>query len=364
MYSYDRVLVKRIAILTVLLFFFGGAMAEVMRVCVPVADVRSKLEITPSGLTGSLFSGDIGCQETQLMYGEPVEIIEILGDWYKIIASDQEKCDRVWGTWSGYSGYVLASALALSDSFKPNAYVSSLSASIFADSNKDSPIIMKIPMGSRIQVCEQNESWFKVTLVDGKTGYVKKDSIYMSGYTLLSDIGDSLVKKTRLFLGMPYVWGGTCPLDSANNNVSSVDCSGLTYLVHLALGIKIPRDAHDQYLKSKKIKSGADLKLGDLIFFARTKESPRMNHVMMYSGNGKLIEASGFGFSKAKQIYDINFDISQVGTREISFDKYISKTINFLKSGDEFELECFNSKENKMVKEQRYIFFGTFISTN
>jgi hypothetical protein len=239
--------------------------------------------------------------------------------------------------------------------------VSSLWASIFTEPKKNSKIILKFPMGSRLQVYEYNEFWYKVTLVDGKTGYIKKDSVFMSGDTLMPDIRDALVKKARLFLGMPYVWGGTCPLDGANNNVTSVDCSGLTYLVHLTLGMKIPRDAHDQYLKSKKILTGADLKPGDLIFFARTLQNPSMNHVMIYCGNGKLIEASGFGFSKAKQVYDINFDASQVGTREVFFEKYIGNPIDLVKSGDSFELEYFSNKENKMVKEQRYIFFGTFI---
>jgi len=355
---------KRVVILVSVLFFFGAMMAEVMHVCVPVANVRSKQEGAPLGLTGFLFSGDIGCQETQLIYGEHVKIIETLGDWYKIIALDQEKRDRVLGTWSGYPGYVLAAALASPNSFKPNAYVSSLWASIFTEPKKSSKIIMKIPMGARIQASKHNETWFEVTLVDGKTGYVKNNSIFVQGDTALPDIRNSLVKNARLFLNMPYVWGGTCPLDSANNNVTSVDCSGLTYLVHMAQGIKIPRDAHDQYVKSKEIKSGSDLKFGDLIFFARTKENPRMNHVMIYCGNGKLIEASGFGFSKAKQVYDIKFDASQVGVREVSFEKYIGKSIDETNSGDPFFLPYFNEKENKMVKEQRYIFFGSFISPN
>ncbi len=348
---------KRLAIFTFLLCFFNGVVAKSMRVCVTIADVRAKTECMPHGLSGFLFSGDIGCEETQLMYGESVDVIEQQGDWYKIVASEQEKYDKVLGGWFGYSGYVLASTLSSSNSFNPNAYVSSLWTDIFSSADKKSSKIMKVSMGAQLQVSSysKNDEWYKVSLVSGKTGFVLKKDCLCVGNSFPFN-GLSLVKKAHSFLGVPYVWGGVSP--------GGVDCSGLMRLVYASCGIKVPRDAHDQYLKSKEIVSGSDLKAGDFIFFARTKENPRMNHVMMYCGDGSLIESVGFGFSAAKQVHDTQFDISQIGVRKILFEEYIGLSLDKLKSGDSFELSCFSSKENKMVKEKRYIFFRSSIFPN
>lgn len=82
-------------------------------------------------------------------------------------------------------------------------------------------------------------------------------------------------------LGKPYVWGATGP--------NSFDCSGLMQYSFEQAGKDLPRTAAAQSKVGDKV-SMDDLKPGDLIFLY----SP-VSHVVMYVGNGKVIEAPNSG---------------------------------------------------------------------
>jgi cell wall-associated NlpC family hydrolase len=93
-------------------------------------------------------------------------------------------------------------------------------------------------------------------------------------------------------LGVRYKWGGTSPK-------TGFDCSGYTQYVYEKSGIKIPRTAAQQRDASQRI-SHAQLQVGDLIFF---KTGARSNHVGIYIGNGKFIQAgSGNGRVKIERL--------------------------------------------------------------
>jgi cell wall-associated NlpC family hydrolase len=66
------------------------------------------------------------------------------------------------------------------------------------------------------------------------------------------------------FLGLRYLWGGTSD--------AGVDCSGLVHRSWRALGVVLPRDAHDQAAHVDPV-SLDDVRPGDLYFFARPGES-------------------------------------------------------------------------------------------
>lgn len=61
------------------------------------------------------------------------------------------------------------------------------------------------------------------------------------------------------FLGAPYLWGGRTP--------SGVDCSGLTQLVFILMGIYLPRDAHQQAAEGDAVELLDLSEPGDLAFF-------------------------------------------------------------------------------------------------
>lgn len=87
-------------------------------------------------------------------------------------------------------------------------------------------------------------------------------------------------------VGKPYVWGGIGP--------RGYDCSGLTSQAYKAGGIYVPRTAGAQRLVGTKV-DGTWLP-GDLIF-PRAPSSPSGNHVVMYIGGGRVVEAPRTGLN-------------------------------------------------------------------
>jgi len=98
-------------------------------------------------------------------------------------------------------------------------------------------------------------------------------------------LGPDAVALAREYLGWPYAWGGSSP-------TTSFDCSGLVQWVYGQLGVALPRTAQAQYDATDRI-SEADLRPGDLIFFAQTYPDPNdwITHIGIYGGDGLMINA-------------------------------------------------------------------------
>jgi hypothetical protein len=99
---------------------------------------------------------------------------------------------------------------------------------------------------------------------------------------------DKMVKQLQ---GTPYVW--------AEEGPDYFDCSGFTYYLYGSMGIELPRTAREQAKVGKRV-SFKNLKYGDLIFFATSKNRHRITHVGMYLGNGWFTHAST---AKSKVVY-------------------------------------------------------------
>lgn len=95
-----------------------------------------------------------------------------------------------------------------------------------------------------------------------------------------SGVRQSLLEFAAQFAGNPYVWGGTSLTNGA-------DCSGFVQSVYEAYGYDLPRTSRDQSQFGIKIEP-EDARPGDLIFYA---ENGVVNHVVIYAGGGKTIEA-------------------------------------------------------------------------
>lgn len=130
-------------------------------------------------------------------------------------------------------------------------------------------------------VGEAEDGWQKVTLADGREGYVQAallDEYYTQPYSTDEDeLRRRLVKTAYLYFDTHYRWGGKSPM--------GIDCSGLTSMVYMLNGILIYRDA--------QIKEGfpiheipfEEMKPGDLIYLK--------GHIAMYIGNHEYIHSTG-----------------------------------------------------------------------
>jgi hypothetical protein len=90
-------------------------------------------------------------------------------------------------------------------------------------------------------------------------------------------------------VGKPYVWGATGP--------NTYDCSGLILRAFQAAGIDLPRVSRDQFDAGGHVPV-KQAQAGDLLFYATDPSDPAtIHHVMLYMGDGQMVEAPYSGES-------------------------------------------------------------------
>lgn len=90
----------------------------------------------------------------------------------------------------------------------------------------------------------------------------------------------------RKYVGTPYKWGGTDP--------SGFDCSGLLQYVYSKAGIDLPRVSFQQANYGKKV-GLSNLRPGDLVAWDNSSRNNGADHIAMYLGNGRILEAPAPG---------------------------------------------------------------------
>ncbi len=100
--------------------------------------------------------------------------------------------------------------------------------------------------------------------------------------------GEDVAAEARQYLGTPYVWGGTDP-------AKGLDCSGLVQLVYKNLGFDLPRVSNQQAASGRPVASMAEARPGDLIAWDRSSRNNGADHIAIYLGGGKMIEAPRTG---------------------------------------------------------------------
>ena len=107
--------------------------------------------------------------------------------------------------------------------------------------------------------------------------------------TLPAGAAGNAIRFALAEVGKPYVWGATGP--------NTYDCSGLMLRAFQAAGIDLPRVSWQQF------KAGGHVPVkqaqpGDLLFYATDPNDPAtIHHVMLYMGDGQMVEAPYSGES-------------------------------------------------------------------
>jgi hypothetical protein len=122
------------------------------------------------------------------------------------------------------------------------------------------------------------------------TGTTATAGVSATGSTGGSAAGEAVVTEAKKYLGLPYVWGGTDPN-------KGLDCSGLVQLVYKNLGYDLPRVSYQQAESGRPVASMAEAQPGDLIAWDNSSRNNGVDHIAIYIGNGKMIEAPRTGLN-------------------------------------------------------------------
>ena len=261
-------------------------------VTVPVVDLRAEPGPPATAATHDPF------QETQLLYGERVRVIRTDGPWAFVEAIEQPEYTH-HRRWQGYPGWIPQDLLtSLSPrTGRPNAIITARWATVWQDAHRTTTQ-GRFPMGTKAILTSTMGEWGSLALLNGTTGWIARRDV-----SLIQQLNglshevrrQAILRAAEQFLGDPYFWGGRSPhLESISAPVTGVDCSGLVNLAYRTAGLEVPRDAHEQYLRAKKIRTP---KPADLVFLSAPDNPRQIVHVMLYAGEGWLIEGPGTGLT-------------------------------------------------------------------
>jgi cell wall-associated NlpC family hydrolase len=192
---------------------------------------------------------------SQLLFGEPIEVILFGEPWVKIRTIHD-----------GYEGFVdFKHLLPLTEKelkkwLNEFSYQSALI------------LVLETPWGNQLT---------------SKGSFVSQDSVFQIGNFRFSWTASTAFQKTisdhaKELINVPYLWGG--------KSVFGIDCSGFVQLIFRLNGINLPRDAYQQAELGELIVFEESCS-GDLAFFENS--SGKIIHVGIILENNKIIHASG-----------------------------------------------------------------------
>lgn len=266
---------------------------------------------------------------SQLLYGEPVTMLEAKHGWVRVEADEQLALQR--GNWRGYEGWVRADQLLSAAPPAANVVVRTRQALL-----QRGPDMMILSVGTRLARYSESRGLSYVRLLDGTTAEVPSDSLYVSSSQTVTYERSQIIKTAELFLGTSYYWGGRSGVQPELS--IGVDCSGLVSLAYRVEGLDLPRNSQDQRLRAQAV-TRADLEPGDLVFLTEPGHPKRVSHVMIYTGGDGVIESRK----------------SSGRVLRSSFRERFGLPLTQIESGD--ELTDYSYPKPK----KRRIYFGTYL---
>ncbi|WUJ69067.1 C40 family peptidase [Kribbella soli] len=206
---------------------------------------------------------------TQLLFAEPVLVRTERDGWSEILAPWQPSSQDELG----YPGWIPSSHLGeLPQSATDPVAIDVPTASLLAE--PDGRLLAELSFATVLSSVEHADGYTRVATPDGGSGWIADDALR----SVLEPSGpEDRLRLGELFLGLEYLWGGT--------SAHGLDCSGLIHTVSRVLGMRTPRDAHDQADTLPNIPID-EAQPGDLYFFGRPGK--QIHHVGFVSATGML----------------------------------------------------------------------------
>jgi gamma-D-glutamyl-L-lysine dipeptidyl-peptidase len=210
---------------------------------------------------------------SQLLAGEvaQVERRSVDGLWWRVRGPD------------GYPGWARAWGLALSSEAEASRWRRRATArvrvpyTVVRGGPGRGAILSPAYLHSRFAPLETRGAWREVVLPAGGRGWIERRHLALGRAPR-----STLRQRVERLLGTPYLWGGRTAM--------GLDCSGFVQMITMEDGARLPRDAHDQWLATKRL-SRSRPRAGDLVFFGSRRG--RVGHVGILLDRATYAHARG-----------------------------------------------------------------------
>ena len=184
-------------------------------------------------------------EQTELLYGEPVYVLDQGEGWMLVHAMD------------GYWGWVKSDAIRPITKGEFHRYSSLPQGVVIEDIARAKPVI---PRGARLLVVSHDEKAVTVLLADGSQCDLPSDSFALDETDRTR--AAERIEAALSYLGQPYVFGGRSPV--------GIDCSGLITAASAQTLGSMPRDAWHQAFSGRVVATWWDregMRPGDYVYF-------------------------------------------------------------------------------------------------
>ena len=225
---------------------------------------------------------------TQALLGTPVKIYKKVPEYYLVQTPDN------YIAWISEAGIVRMTKSRFYEWMNSEKVIFTKEFGFsYSQPNELSQRVSDLVAGNLLLVLGEENNFIKVKYPDNRIAYVEKSNceLFDSWLEKRNPTGEDIVSTAKLFMGIPYLWGGT--------SIKGMDCSGFTKTVYFLNGIVLSRDASQQVNTGILVdtKSGFEnLHFGDLLFFgisATDSTKERITHVGIYIGDLRFIHDSG-----------------------------------------------------------------------
>ena len=274
--------------------------------------------------------------ETQELMGTVVEIVGEKGYWREIVSPQPYKA------WATEKGLVEMSAEELKAYEEaPKVMFTGLYGHVYMEPSFKAATLCDLVGGDVLRYEGKKGKWTAVMLPSGRKGYIPTEELQLhygfrsiaqgegSAESIRPETTEAIIAHAEKLLGVPYLWGGM--------SAKGVDCSGLVRISYIMNGIVLPRNASQQIncgdriqmeidteywnetqrtgkqpetyitvcgnevawsdaFRKEMLRRTKNLERGDLVFFGTPAtepgKKPRISHVGIYLGDGKIIHSS------------------------------------------------------------------------